>query len=240
MFLKDINPNTSDSGRLIYNDEYYRNIFKKTEKIVGSTLYLLTTIPDSKGQNRLLTDIETVAHLAHDLALKSLKDNPFSARQCLYNLATAHIGLDSKLAIARTTALLSPDLVAVLSAEIDSVLRHLAGYLKTADANAEINTKPNQIQSPLVSTVSKDATTSSPSPTTKPTTPAGSTGHQARRQQIISILQGKDPVSIKDITDSVTDCGPKTIQRELNHLIKDRLVIKIGDRRWSKYALRQS
>ena len=236
MLIKDINPHSLDSERLIYDEEYYRYIFKKTEKIIGSVLYLLTTVPDFKGQNRLFADIETAAHQVHDLALKSLKDNPFSARWCLYELATAHIGLDSKLSLGRTTALLPPDLVFVLSAEIDSVLRHLSKYLKATDQSTK--TKSETPRNSPVSTLSQD-----PGPPTNQTViGSGKTSPvlQARRQQIVAALNGKGPISIKDISDSVVGCSSKTIQRELNYLIKDRIVVKIGDRRWSKYTLRQN
>lgn len=43
--------------------------------------------------------------------------------------------------------------------------------------------------------------------------------------------------SIKDISTHFVDCSEKTIQRELNDLVLSRKVKKVGEKRWSRYAL---
>lgn len=45
-------------------------------------------------------------------------------------------------------------------------------------------------------------------------------------------------VSIKDISNSFTDCSEKTIQRELNSLVAKGQIQKIGSKRWSKYSIK--
>ncbi len=58
-----------------------------------------------------------------------------------------------------------------------------------------------------------------------------------RRAQILSILQTRDSVSIKDVTEVITDCSEKTIQRELLSLVDSGVLKKEGERRWSRYTL---
>jgi AraC-like DNA-binding protein len=60
---------------------------------------------------------------------------------------------------------------------------------------------------------------------------------QNRRQEILDILSDT-PISIKDISTHILGCSEKTIQRELNALLSDRRIQKIGEKRWSKYLLR--
>ena len=58
-----------------------------------------------------------------------------------------------------------------------------------------------------------------------------------RQQIILDIIREIGESSIKDISDNIKDCSEKTIQRELNTLIYDGVLKKIGERRWSKYIL---
>ncbi|NBD73640.1 DeoR family transcriptional regulator [Patescibacteria group bacterium] len=58
-----------------------------------------------------------------------------------------------------------------------------------------------------------------------------------RRAQILGLLQRKDSVSIKDVTEVITDCSEKTIQRELLALVESGVLKKEGERRWSRYSL---
>lgn len=58
-----------------------------------------------------------------------------------------------------------------------------------------------------------------------------------RQHLILDIIKEIGESSIKDISDNIKDCSEKTIQRELNTLIYDGVLKKIGERRWSKYVL---
>jgi len=72
----------------------------------------------------------------------------------------------------------------------------------------------------------------------QPAYSAGKKTHkEARRESIKSILQNRGELTIKDISMSINGCSEKTIQRELNALIKDNSVKRTGERRWSKYSL---
>lgn len=58
-----------------------------------------------------------------------------------------------------------------------------------------------------------------------------------RRDKILYIISEKRDVTIKDITDNIKDCSDKTIQRDLNNLIIMGLIVKVGNKRWSRYVL---
>ncbi len=60
---------------------------------------------------------------------------------------------------------------------------------------------------------------------------------QNRREQIISLFTKGVEISIHDISKKVIGCSIKTIQRELNALVLERKIDRIGDKRWSKYIL---
>ncbi|RME30284.1 DeoR family transcriptional regulator, partial [Candidatus Parcubacteria bacterium] len=60
---------------------------------------------------------------------------------------------------------------------------------------------------------------------------------RSRRDAILTIIGHKGRVSIRDITDEISGVSSKTIQRELNALIRDGLVVREGERRWSTYRL---
>jgi len=58
-----------------------------------------------------------------------------------------------------------------------------------------------------------------------------------RRKTILELIKKKKEVTIKDISSVISDCSEKTIQRELIALVKDNVLKKEGERRWSKYSL---
>jgi hypothetical protein len=63
----------------------------------------------------------------------------------------------------------------------------------------------------------------------------GQTSYNERPTLILEVVRKHNGVSIKDISNVVTLCSEKTIQRELALLIKRGLVRKEGERRWSHY-----
>ena len=58
-----------------------------------------------------------------------------------------------------------------------------------------------------------------------------------RNKAILALIAKKGNVNIKDISLSIKGCSEKTVQRELNLLIKLGIVKKSGERRWSRYFL---
>ncbi len=58
-----------------------------------------------------------------------------------------------------------------------------------------------------------------------------------RRATILGLVQKKDRITVKDVANIIKDCSNKTIQRELLALVKQGVLKKEGERRWSTYSL---
>ena len=59
--------------------------------------------------------------------------------------------------------------------------------------------------------------------------------HSNRREIIIDLLSKKDKITINDVSAIITECSEKTLQRELNVLVSDGVLLREGQRRWSTY-----
>jgi|GEM_PF-1077351 len=60
-----------------------------------------------------------------------------------------------------------------------------------------------------------------------------------RREKIREIIMLKKDATIKDIATRITDCSEKTLQRDLLELIKDGIIEKEGNKRWSLYHIKK-
>ena len=56
-----------------------------------------------------------------------------------------------------------------------------------------------------------------------------------RQEQVLKVIASGEEMSIKDIANKVKGCSEKTIQRELNELLEQKRIMRIGEKRWSRY-----
>lgn len=61
--------------------------------------------------------------------------------------------------------------------------------------------------------------------------------HHERKKAILELLQNKEKINVKDATEVIQGCSEKTLQRELLSLVKQGVLKKEGERRWSTYSL---
>lgn len=59
----------------------------------------------------------------------------------------------------------------------------------------------------------------------------------SRSKLIIEVLKAGGDMGIRDIASSLPEFSEKMVQRELAVLVHDGLVVKSGEKRWSRYAL---
>ncbi len=238
---KDSNINDTQFQKLLHNDNYYRQIFKKTEKIVSVIFYILNNTDSDKRSETHISNIAGKAHFVHENALRTLEIKPASSREVLEQFAQALIGLDSTLRVVSVSGLISPDVLAVLTTEIDTVLRGLRSYLQasgltSSDFFDQLGVAPSmQRAAPRPASRLQSGNNEA-----RPQTSASASANQGtvdRRERIKTILEAKGEATIKDISEIVTDCSEKTIQRELNAMIEDNIVKRQGERRWSKYSV---
>lgn len=57
-----------------------------------------------------------------------------------------------------------------------------------------------------------------------------------RRDDVLSVVRKKGKASIKDVLSELPNIGEKTIQRELLSLVKEGVLKKEGEKRWSTYS----
>lgn len=232
-YIKD-----SSFKKLLHNEEYYRHIFKKTEKIVSVVFYILNNIDHTKKSETHISNIASKAHFAHENALRTLEVKPLNATEVLEQFAQSLIGLDSALRIAATSGAFSTDILYTVSGEIDTVLRSLSPYIESNGSIESTFSTFEAAPQPSTQTTKQSSQTAS---SKRQTQSSGSSSVPSttvdRRTRISTILEAKGEATIKDISEIITDCSEKTIQRELNAMIDESLVQRQGERRWSRYSL---
>lgn len=236
MDTRDILKATDSTKRLVQDDEYYRFIFKKTEKIISVIFFVSNNVEKEQKDSTLIRDVLDAARVTHNAILATLDVRTHLAEESIRAAAHSLIALDSKLRIAATVGVISPEVLHVLSSEIDAVLRGVNKYLVRTSAFDDLNYR---VATPKEAAPRARVTDKAiPAPRSQGETQvAQKSTDQDRRERIKVVLGAKGEATIKDISDIITDVSSKTIQRELNAMIEDNLVKRQGERRWSKYSL---
>ncbi len=239
---RDNSINDSGFKKLLNNESYYRHIFKKTEKIISVVFYILNNVDIEKKSETTVSNVASKAHFAHENALRTLEVKLVSSREVLEQFAQSLVGLDSTLRIASASGLLAPAALAVVSNEIDVVLRSLRPYIHTNSTPEELLFSSHDAGGYPSMYTSEVAQTPARVARKREVTENGSSKLSApsasdRRERIKTILEAKKEATIKDISEIITDVSEKTIQRELNAMIDENIVKRQGERRWSKYSI---
>lgn len=220
--------------------EYFKYIFKKTEKIICAVFYILRTHNNFDQKDTLVLETERAVQRLMDSAFGGLRASYAYRNTHLDNLSFGLLEIETRLRILSSAQLLQTDLLDVFLHEIDSVQRTIKRYRK------------HDVINPIFDTAIESALTGSSTrrervfrqqngvSATRVDIEATHTNTRTllpnRRERIIAILKDKGEATIKDISEHITDCSEKTVQRELIDLIKDNKVVRYGERRWSKYS----
>jgi hypothetical protein len=217
---KDILGTLEEPERLIENEYFYKYIFKKTEKIVCAVFYILAEL---RAKDDMLRDsVEREALAVLSFIGRSLSLPTDGVEETMRTLVLRLTLLESKLRVLSSARLLPRPHLDVFVAEIDAAIRSIRGMQRERAARTERRSRPQQI-------------VEAPRPLMPK--PAASDSVPDRRSRIAAILRAQPGASIKDISDTITDCSVKTIQRELNDMIRDGIVIREGEKRWSTYSI---
>lgn len=240
MQIKDILSDTHDKRPPLFKSDSYTNIYKKTEKIACAVFLLTDTFGTDNVSNTSIKDVRVEITQLLRAVLDFLSEEDLSARKAYFKaLSTRAHMVRSLLFILAAAHQLKGELSEVLAREIDSVVYQ--SNLLCQDELAEYGTAgeelplyvnaPRRMRSPMRTT-----------PSLRVTSPKEGERSQAgggRKEVVLALIKERGEVSIKDISDSIKDCSEKTIQRLLTELIKDNLVTREGERRWSRYKLAQ-
>lgn len=231
--------------RLSSDTEYYNNVFKKTEKIVSVTFYILSETKQTANTDHHIQTIKDRALKTHELSLETLTFQPHEQRDGLLRFQYGLVSLESTLRVAQVAGVIPGDIVLLLVDQLDTVLRYINNhYLNDKGISIEEFTETIVARSgPSAAAKTK---TAAPKRQQRVQIPAGDISTDAylvysqmtdRAERIKTVLEAKPQATVKDIAEVITDVSEKTIQRELNSLIEKGQVVREGERRWSRYSV---
>jgi DNA-binding transcriptional ArsR family regulator len=237
--ISQIKGTTTHNNDFVLEKSIFSNIFekdiqrvylyKKTERL-AKAIHLIT--PAFAVSTSLKDKLDSIAVGLIDAAILP----PASAKEAF---SRELLALSSVLAIARSGGLLSHMNAALIADEAHALLAEVAAY-----------EEPRLFldDSPTLADLAKSAGKHGSPPREKavrvPKSSRFDKGHISdikdtglRRDAILSVLKHKGSVYIKDISTIVRDISEKTIQRELQRLVREGVVLKTGSRRWTAYSL---
>lgn len=226
----------NEPASLISNEYYYKYIFKKTEKIVCAVFFILANKHQTPVKDSLVTAIEQLALETLTKTNRTLALGVHEEERAAKEISHLLIELMSKLRVLHAAGVLVGDHLSVFEAEIDAVLRSARSFNRAQQHTEERSLRGRQFENGAGPRTERRTSQQHAGPK-ESTTSAHESALGDRRARITAVLKAQGEASIKDISDTVTDCSEKTIQRELNALIKDGHVLRTGERRWSKYSL---
>jgi len=230
---------TQSTQRLIQDEYFYKYIFKRTERIVSVVFYIVQSVSKNDIPKYVLEDIESAARETHGAILRSLEARAHAADDALFHNIHTLVSLESHLQVAQSIGALSKEVLGVLSDEIDAAIRSMNKYMEhdpvvlqtTGESVPPL--RATQHKAPAAPAAARAAAKQSPR---TPSTTGGESG-DGRRARILTIIEAKGEVGVKDISSIIKDVSEKTIQRELNDMIDEGQIIREGERRWSKYKI---
>ncbi len=227
--------------RLAANNDYYSNVFKKTERTVSVVFYILSYIErNDQNEFHIKTMSERAMHV-HETALATLSLYEAEAKDKIFPFQQSLVALEGTLRIANAARVLNDEVLSLLVGEVDLVQRYLRNHFVPPIPLAMREDGFLEVAKPKAS-----RPTSTPRVQTRTNIPKGDISSDAhlvysqlvdRGSRIKTVLEAKPGATIKDIAEVITDVSEKTIQRELNSLIEKGQVMREGERRWSKYSV---
>ncbi len=216
-------------------------MYKKAERIAKS-IHLI--VPAFSHAPELRKRFESIAVA---LIVASV-ESPHEGRQAM---SKDLLVLSSILSVARESGFLSPMNADLISREVHHLLQELAAYedpriiLPEIPTLAELARTKNAPQArPIAETAKGRAAARPEAARGKNEFQGHSKGHVisdasriTRRETILSVLKGKESAYIRDISSLIRGVSEKTIQRELQGLVQDGLVVRSGERRWTQYSI---
>lgn len=232
--------------RLSANNEYYSNVFKKTERTVSVVFYILSYIERNEQTEFHIKVMSEKAMQVHEASLASLSLYEYEAREKIFPFQQALVALEGAFRIANAARVLNDEVLVLLLTEVDLVQRYLRNHFAT-QLPQSVREYNSLIASPSEPTRPSRLYRENASPrASRVNIPKGDISSDAhmvysqlvdRSARIKTVLEAKPEATIKDIAEVITDVSEKTIQRELNSLIEKGQVIRQGERRWSKYSI---
>lgn len=204
---------------------------QKAQKIV-SALYLITdSIKDSDAIKWEIRE-EGISLVSGVLGLNSTY--PIEQEHAKKTFLSSVNRIISFLKISMHSSLISKMNASIVMHEIESLVNFV-------DKEEKENHPPGYILSDSFFATDLDSKDDKGHTEVSRTNVVDSLPHPAkksdRKDSIINLLKKDSNLTIKDFAKVIKDCSEKTIQRELIVLVKQGIVKREGERRWSTYSL---
>lgn len=231
--VDDINFRTSFSSFL--KNEHHTFVIQKTEKL-ASALYVVTGfIPN---EDPLKTRLRTCA-----VELISTSTDPDKARAVRYHegFASRCMEIGSILNLAQRAGFVSPMNARILCDEYADLATFVKSHQDRIFGASDVHVGSDKLTAPVREqaprTQISETDTKDKIVVTEPSVKKTNNfkRHVSRKDTILSLLDIKDKITIKDAAQAIHGCSEKTIQRELLSLVSEGVLLKEGERRWSTY-----
>lgn len=249
----NISPKEVDFTSFFDRETNFIFIYKKTEKLASATYIITNLFPENEPMKRILRE-KASELLSFSLALAHKESSGANQTTLVYGTKTKVIEMTSLFEISFRGGLVSAMNLSILKSE----------FYRLVEALENSSSLPNKLLQDAVSEIfftsakgfedKKEHDKFGSMSHTKNTIDSMSfmsikdrsrlslkdnTKRTNRREAILSLLKKKGELTIKDISGVIKDCSEKTIQRELISFISAGVLRRTGQRRWSRYSLRQ-
>ncbi len=229
---------------LFSNGDHFVYTFKKTEKIVQA-IYALTSHFDHEEPLKFRMREQSLSFLSDALALNS--EHSQESTLLTHSFFVSAFEISSLIKTATISGMISYGNASLLEGEIDSLIVFLKDHIISTtlskglilskdffatdvpvpaeDIKGHIQKAVSSLQSKNQGKVNEIGLNQKDKKNT-------------RQNDIIELLKKQPHLTIKDFAKVIHGCSEKTIQRELINLVEKGVVIREGERRWSRYSLK--
>ncbi|HRH26759.1 MAG TPA: hypothetical protein PLZ99_01210 [Parcubacteria group bacterium] len=209
-------------------------ICKKTEKL-ASAVYLITNLLSDNEPMKWTLRKKVSELLSFTITYKDIRQSELP--NFFHNIKTRVSEIVSLLEVSLLAGLISKMNFTVIKEEFGRLLE-LFNHTSKTDYSNEILPKEffgsTQNYTPQ-NTFIRETSSFKDSSIVKDN---GGFKSNNRQGIILGLLKKKKDLTIKDISLVIKDVSEKTIQRELISLIEAGIILKTGERRWSRYSIK--
>jgi DNA-binding transcriptional ArsR family regulator len=237
-----MNPEKDKINLAIFKDESFNYLYRKTEKI-STALYMITNFFNSNDPLKWDIRKKTVILLN---SVMSLSTSTLSGRdQVMREISSNLFHIISLFEIAFRSGFISQMNHDILKKEMEDLGSFLNDFDNKTFFEEKIPKRQEETIRPLIKDTNniKDNKRQYNVFNNKKTQIMSvkenkiQNNNQERKEKIIEIVKQKGNVSVKDISEQITGVSEKTLQRELLKMVEDGILIKEGERRWSRYSI---
>ncbi len=209
---------------------------KKTEKIVQA-IYLVTSHLNDTEPLKIELREKSLSLLSYSLALNS--ENSYERQELVRSFLSTGVEISSLMRVASVSGNISTNNATILSNEIESVASHVREKVFPQDSTKGLILSKDFFATDIPEFEKNDKGQNMVNKGLKMAVKQKDRKN-SRQHEILDLLKKQSHLTIKDFARVISDCSEKTIQRELIDLVEKGVVVREGERRWSRYSLKSN